>query len=88
VLAEHARTGIRAEAVRHPDGKVPLAPTEILDELTRLGTRHPDDPDFPLMAIGMREMRSQNSWMHNSPTLMKGDRRHLARINPADAAAA
>ncbi|PRC61214.1 formate dehydrogenase, partial [Mycobacterium sp. ITM-2017-0098] len=38
--------------------------------------------------IGMREMRSQNSWMHNSPTLMKGDRRHLARINPADAAAA
>lgn len=40
------------------------------------------------MAIGMREMRSQNSWMHNSPTLMKGDRRHSARIHPADAAAA
>lgn len=40
------------------------------------------------MAIGMREMRSQNSWMHNSPTLMKGDRRHRARVNPIDAAAA
>jgi formate dehydrogenase len=40
------------------------------------------------MAIGMREVRSQNSWMHNSPTLMKGDRRHRARIHPSDAAAA
>lgn len=88
VLAEHAPCGIRAEAVRLPGGRVALAPTEILDELTRLGQRHPDDPEFPLMAIGMREMRSQNSWMHNSPTLMKGDRRQRARINPADAASA
>ena len=39
--------------------------------------------------IGLREMRSQNSWMHNSPTLMKGrNRRHAARIHPGDAAAA
>jgi formate dehydrogenase len=87
VLAEHAGTGIRADAVRHPDGRVALAPAEILGELSRLGERHPDNPDFPLMAIGMREMRSQNSWMHNSPTLMKGDRRQRARINPSDAAA-
>jgi len=88
VLADHARAGIRAEAVRQPDGKVVLAPEGILAEIAGLGDRHPDDPDFPLMAIGMREMRSQNSWMHNSPTLMKGDRRHRARISPADAAAA
>ncbi|CAA0127904.1 Formate dehydrogenase H [Mycolicibacterium vanbaalenii] len=88
VLAEHARTGIRAAAVRQPESKVVLAPEEILTEVCSLGDRHPDDPDFPLMAIGMREMRSQNSWMHNSPTLMKGNRRHRARIHPADAAAA
>lgn len=88
VLAEHAEVALRAEAVRHHDALVDLAPREILDEATRLGDLHPVDPEFPLLAIGMREMRSQNSWMHNSPTLMKGDRRHRARIHPADAAAA
>ncbi|PQP44097.1 molybdopterin-dependent oxidoreductase [Mycolicibacterium austroafricanum] len=88
VLSEHAPTGIRDEAVKLPDGKVSLAPAEILAEVERLGERHPDNPDLPLMAIGMREVRSQNSWMHNSPTLMKGDRRHRARIHPSDAAAA
>lgn len=88
VLSEHAPTGIRGEAVRLPGARVNLAPAEILAEIERLGERHPDDADFPLMAIGMRELRSQNSWMHNSPTLMKGDRRHRARIHPVDAAAA
>ncbi|MDY6997205.1 MAG: molybdopterin-dependent oxidoreductase [Actinomycetota bacterium] len=88
VLSEHAGVGLRTGIVRHREARVALAPSEILDEIGRLGQRHRHDPEFPLMAIGMREMRSQNSWMHNSPTLMKGDRRHRARINPADAAEA
>ena len=29
---------------------------------------------FPLRMIGMREPRSENSWMHNSPLLMRGER--------------
>jgi formate dehydrogenase len=45
-----------------------------------------DDPDFPLRLIGLRELRSQNSWMHNSETLMRGSRKHSARIHPKDAA--
>ncbi|SCX16358.1 molybdopterin-dependent oxidoreductase [Mycolicibacterium fluoranthenivorans] len=88
VLAQHAPTGILADVVRHPDGKVHLDPPQIAAEIARLGRNHPADPRFPLLAIGIREMRSQNSWMHNSPTLMKGDRRHNTRIHPADAAAA
>lgn len=88
VLSEVAPTGIRAEAVKHPHGRVALAPAEILNEIECLGDRHPDDPAFPLRAIGLREIRSLNSWMHNCPTLMKGDRRHRARIHPDDAAAA
>lgn len=88
VLAEHARTGLRTTAVKHPAARVALAPQQIAAEMDVLGERHPDDPAFPLLAIGLREMRSQNSWMHNSPTLMKGDRRHRARVNPSDAAAA
>ena len=56
--------------------------------MARLDTARQTSPELPLLAIGLREMRSQNSWMHNSPTLMKGDRRHKARINPVDARAA
>ncbi|BBZ78403.1 putative molybdopterin oxidoreductase [Mycolicibacterium anyangense] len=88
VLAEHAPTGVLEKVVRHPGGKVCLDPPEIVAEIGRLGTRVNDDPDFPLLAIGIREVRSQNSWMHNSPTLMKGDRKHRTRINPDDAVAA
>lgn len=91
VLAEHARTGILHRVVRHRGGKVRLDPPQITGEVTRLASQAADDrpdPRFPLRAIGIREMRSQNTWMHNSPTLMKGGFRQRVRINPADAAAA
>ena len=35
----------------------------------------------------MREPRSENSWMHNSPLLMRGDRFHCALMHVDDAAA-
>ena len=50
--------------------------------------RNGHDPDFPLRLIGLRELRSHNSWMHNSPLLMRGGRTHAARIHPDDAEAA
>lgn len=89
VLDEYAATGLRKHAVRHRGGKVRLDPPELVEEIARLGDRHVADPDYPLRLIGLRELRSHNSWMHNSPTLMKGaGRKHQARINPADAEAA
>lgn len=94
LLADHAATGILSEIVLLPGKKVCLDPTEIAEELARLGERHRldgadgSDPDFPTLLIGLREIRSQNSWMHNSPTLMKGGRRQSARVHPDDAAAA
>lgn len=88
VVAEHAGVGRRARAVRHAGAKVCLDPPLIAEELERLGEMHPVDPAYPIRMIGMRELRSQNSWMHNSAILMKGNRRHSARISPADAAAA
>jgi formate dehydrogenase len=33
----------------------------------------------------MRELRSHNSWMHNSPLLMRGGRTHALRVHPDDA---
>ncbi len=89
VLDEFAATGLRKHAVRHRGGKVRLDAPALVEELRRLGDRHEDDPDYPLRLIGLRELRSHNSWMHNSPTLMKGaSRKHQARINPSDAEAA
>ncbi len=86
VLGDHAATGQRQHAVRHRGGRVRLDPPEIAAELARLGDRHVDDAAYPLRLIGLRELRSQNSWMHNSELLMKGKREHRARINPTDAA--
>ncbi|WP_329238005.1 molybdopterin-dependent oxidoreductase [Actinoallomurus sp. NBC_01490] len=84
VLADHVRTGVLRSVVRHRDRRVRLDPPEILAEYARLGAE--EDPAYPLRLIGLRELRSQNSWMHNSATLMRGDRTHTARIHPADAA--
>ena len=83
-LAEFAPTGLREKVVRHPNARVELAAPQILDAITAL--RREDDPDFPLRMIGLREMRSLNSWLHRSPTLMKGERRHEVRVHPDDAA--
>jgi anaerobic selenocysteine-containing dehydrogenase len=37
--------------------------------------------------IGMREPRSENSWMHNSPLLMRGERTQRALMHIDDATA-
>ena len=43
--------------------------------------------DNQLLLISRRELRSNNSWMHNLPRLIKGRNRCTLQINPADAAA-
>ena len=64
-----------------------LAPPEIVAELARLASANGDDPRFPLRLIGLRELRSHNSWMHNAPLLMRGGRVQALRVHPDDAAA-
>ena len=39
------------------------------------------------MLIGRRELRSNNSWMHNIPRLTSGTPRCLLKMHPEDAAA-
>lgn len=43
------------------------------------------DKRFDLLLIGRREVRSNNSWMHNSQRLVKGRQRCRLQINPLDA---
>ncbi|MFH5227409.1 molybdopterin-containing oxidoreductase family protein [Antrihabitans spumae] len=87
VLRDHVETGVLKRVVKHTGGRVRLAPDEIIETLASLGDRR-EDPDFPLRLIGLRELKSHNSWMHNSEFLMRGNRAHTARVNPVDAEAA
>ena len=42
--------------------------------------------DGALRLVGRRDLRSNNSWFHNLPTLIKGKNRCTLMVNPADAA--
>jgi anaerobic selenocysteine-containing dehydrogenase len=86
VLADHVRTGVLAGKITHRPRRVRLAPEEIVQELERaveLGEGQSEE--FPLSLIGMRQLRSHNSWMHNAPLLMRGGRTHELRVHPDDA---
>lgn len=66
-------------------GAIECAPPLLLAELSRLAQRirEPVAADS-LQLIGRREIRSNNSWMHNAPRLVKGKPRHHLLVNPAD----
>jgi formate dehydrogenase len=85
VLAEHLAPGALEKQIRHRDKRVRLDPPEIAAEARRLVEQNGHHSDFPLRLIGLRELRSHNSWMHNAPLLMRGGRTHAARIHPDDA---
>ena len=38
------------------------------------------------MLVGRRDLRSNNSWMHNLPVLVKGKPRCTVHVHPDDAA--
>ena len=88
VLGEHVVTGVLQDKLRTPAKRLRLAPPEIRAEVERLAaTGDGEQADFPLRLIGLRELRSHNSWMHNSPLLMRGGRVQALRIHPDDAEA-
>jgi anaerobic selenocysteine-containing dehydrogenase len=87
VVADHVATGVLRRKIRHRDHRLRLAPDAIAGELRAMQEDAREDPSFPLRLIGLRELRSHNSWMHNSPLLLRGGRTHAARVHPDDAAA-
>jgi anaerobic selenocysteine-containing dehydrogenase len=68
-----------------PDKKIRLAPPYLLDDLSRLAARM-ERPAEPLVLVSRRHLRSNNTWMHNVPALMKGRDRCTLLIHPDDAA--
>ncbi len=86
VLSEYLETGLLKKKLRTESGRIDLAPAAIVAELRRLGEAGHEANGFPLRMIGLRELRSHNSWMHNAPLLMRGERVHALRVHPDDAA--
>jgi anaerobic selenocysteine-containing dehydrogenase len=74
-----------------PDRKINLAPEVITNDLSRVDERLLTPAiqvnGYDLALIGRRDLRSNNSWMHNSQRLVKGKERCTLLINPDDAAA-
>ena len=73
------------EVLRTPSGKIELAPPLVMADLLRadadLARPVPD-----MVIVGRRDVRSNNSWMHNLPLLAKGPLRCTALVHPLDAA--
>ena len=76
----------RAECVRTNDGRVQLVPEIFAADLPRLAQWLDEASSGALVLIGRRNLRSNNSWMHNLPALAKGPDRARLLMNPQDAA--
>ncbi|HEY8001169.1 MAG TPA: molybdopterin-dependent oxidoreductase [Solirubrobacterales bacterium] len=73
------------EVLRTPSGKIELAPEEIVADIPRLQSELGMHVNGQMVLIGRRQLRSNNSWMHNLPALVKGKDRCTAQVHPADA---
>jgi anaerobic selenocysteine-containing dehydrogenase len=77
-------------ALRTVSGRIELAPEPIVADVARLveslqrGT-DADDDGGRLVLVGRRDQRSNNSWMHNLPILVRGPARCTLHVHPDDA---
>ncbi|MET8800051.1 molybdopterin oxidoreductase family protein [Nocardia sp. NPDC004568] len=74
------------------DRRVHLAPRQFVTEARRLldearAGGADRDLGFDLRLIGRRHLRSNNSWLHNVPSMVKGRDRCTALMHPQDATA-
>src|SRR4051794_690709 len=72
--------------------RLQLAPPVLVEEAAKLAAHAREREDalsdgYDLTLIGRRQLRSNNSWMHNSARLMKGADRCTALLHPDDAGA-
>jgi anaerobic selenocysteine-containing dehydrogenase len=73
------------EMLRTPSGKVELMPQPIVADVERLRGALARELGGGMVLIGRRQLRSNNSWMHNLPALVKGKDRCTLHIHPDDA---
>ncbi|HEX2040964.1 MAG TPA: molybdopterin oxidoreductase family protein [Acidimicrobiales bacterium] len=74
------------EALRTPSGMIELAPEPLVADVARLRASLERAGEGSFVLIGRRHLRSNNSWMHNLPVLVKGKPRCTLQVHPDDAA--
>jgi anaerobic selenocysteine-containing dehydrogenase len=72
------------EVLRTPSGRIELCPEPIVADLDRLAGSLEQAAD-QMVLIGRRHLRSNNSWLHNLPHLIRGPERCTMHVSPADA---
>ena len=76
--------------LRTADKRIALAPDVFVNEIERVKTRFFADPspdsNGHLLLIGRRQLRSNNSWLHNYPRLLRGKPQCTLLMHPTDAA--
>ena len=79
------------EAVFHQDKKIDLAFDYFLADLQRVESEltrfERDGKHKEFMLIGRRHIKTNNSWLHNSPRMVMGNNRCTLQIHPSDALA-
>lgn len=74
-----------AKRIRTQDGQINLAPQILIDDVQRVRTWLTHTKESGMLLIGRRQLRTNNSWMHNCPSLVKGPDRSALLMNPEDA---
>ena len=77
------------EVLRTPSGMVEIAPEPIVGDLARLEAALDErgaNGQKGFVLVGRRDLRSNNSWMHNLTVLVKGKPRCTLQLHPDDAA--
>lgn len=72
------------EVLRTPSGRIELAPGQIVADVERLRASL-ERGSNGMVLIGRRQLRSNNSWMHNVPSLVRGKETCTALVHPDDA---
>ncbi len=74
------------DVLRTPSGRIELAPAPIVADVGRLRAALSRPVDGGIVLVGRRQLRSNNSWMHNLELLVSGPERCTLHVHPDDAA--
>ncbi len=72
---------------RMPNERIQLAPSRLAADLGRLQALLDEPQEDALVLIGRRQLRTNNSWLHNSARMLKGRDRCTLLMHPDDATA-
>jgi anaerobic selenocysteine-containing dehydrogenase len=75
------------EVLRTPSGRIELLPPQLLAEVQRL-TAQWEHAIIPLVLVGRRQLRTNNSWLRTVSRLAGGSSRCTLQVHPRDADAA